>query len=80
MVAGFGGMQDGEAGFNGALGSCRAAARSLARCSRTVKLSKREMGRISGSDHYPSSHPVMRQAKPRMVEVQVVYPTGPAGR
>ena len=74
QVAGFGGMQDGEVSLLGKLpGGCEV----VGSVRPTVKLPKREMAKISGSDHFPSNHPVMRQAKPRMVEVQIVYVNEP---
>jgi hypothetical protein len=74
QVAGFGGMQDGEVSLLGKLpGGCEV----VGSVRPTVKLPKRKMAKISGSDHFPSNHPVMRQAKPRMVEVQIVYVNEP---
>jgi hypothetical protein len=34
--------------------------------------------RISGDDDFPSTHPIMRRAKPTLHQVSVVYPRDPS--
>jgi hypothetical protein len=72
-IAGFGGLRDGMAMFTGALDKAPGGCSVGGSLETTVKLPKRTMDKISGDDDFPSTHPIVRQAKPRLHQVDVVY-------
>ena len=74
-IAGFGGLVDGMASFPGALGKLPGGCFLGGSMAPTAKLPKATMNKISGDDDFPSTHKVIRQAKPVLHQVQVVYPT-----
>jgi hypothetical protein len=79
-LSGFGGMLDGMAGWTGALNKLPGGCFLGGNLSPTAKLPKRVMDKISGDDDFPSTHPAMRQAKPTLHQVQVVYTRDPFKR
>jgi hypothetical protein len=74
-IAGFGGLTDGMASWTGALSKLPGGCFLAGSMAPTVKLPKAAMNKISGDEDFPSTHLVMRQAKPVLHQVQVVYPT-----
>jgi hypothetical protein len=74
-ISGFGGLLDGQVGWTGGLHMQPGGCFVSGTMETTAKLPKRQMDKISGDDDFPSTNPIMRQAKPVMFQVQVVYPT-----
>ena len=72
-IAGFGGLLDGMVSFSGTLDKLPGGCSLGGNMEPTAKLPKRTMDKISGDDGFQSSNPVMRQAKPRLHQVEVVY-------
>ena len=73
-ITGFGGLTEGMASWPGALGKLPGGCFLGGSMEPTAKLPKATMNKISGDDDFPSTHPIMRQAKPVLHQVQVVYP------
>ena len=71
-IAGFGGLLDGMVSFSGTLDKLPGGCSLGGSMEPTAKLPKRTMDKISGDDGFQSSNPVMRQAKPRLHQVEVV--------
>jgi hypothetical protein len=72
-VAGFGGLLDGMVHYKGALAKLPGGCSLAGSLEPTAKLPKRQMDKISGDDDFSSSNPIMRQAKPRAYQVEIVY-------
>jgi hypothetical protein len=79
-LSGFGGMLDGMASWDGALNKLPGGCFLGGNLAPTAKLSKRALDKLSGDDDFKSTDPLMRQARPALHQVQVVYSRDPFKR
>jgi hypothetical protein len=79
-LTGFAGLADGHVALTGRFSKLPGGCFLSGDLSPTVKLPTRLMDKISSDDDFPSTHPLMRRAKPTLHQVQVVYPRDPSQR
>jgi hypothetical protein len=72
-LSGFGGELDGMVYFQGTLAKLPGGCSIGGTMEPGAKLPKRLMDKIAGDEDFPSTNPIMRQAKPKFFQVQVVY-------